>query len=283
MFNTEQRKYLVGAVGEQVVSAAEVMIKNGMTDVAVQFMQQNKLGAEDAAALKQFLAKAQPAAPKTVSFASVSGGAAPVVAAPVIDQHASILKHIAEALTVRRKDGQLIQQGSLAKRYRENLALWPTVDAFGRPFPSLVEICNMTKDVLKQHVTSSGFPKCSLDGLSYYIQEKEGHSLHILRAVNQQMLVDQEKENAEAAAAKRLPSQIVIDLKTVPIDIKAGDWRWYNGQRGSAAMYATVGQHEATCNMLGLIPVQYRALKPTVTVPAAEAPARARRSRKAAV
>jgi len=221
--------------------------------------------------------KAASGASKVVGF-KAAGPAAPV--APSVVRGVSIAEQVAALLTVTKQDGTVIKKG-LAKVYRDTPDAWPAVDCFGRPFPSLTEILAMPKVQAKDYFTGSGFPRVKLDGLRYYVHEKAGTSLTIKNQLLQQQADLQEAENAAAKASNRAPQPIVIDPATIPQDIKAGDWRWWNDVRGEGAQYDTPARHKETCARLGILPIQYERLASQPAVTAAPAPAK--RSRRAKV
>lgn len=176
--------------------------------------------------------------------------------------------------------------GKIAKLYKDNPSLWPALDCFERPMPSLEQILGMPKQEAQGYVTQSGFPKVTMDGMRYYIQEQEGCDMHTL--------YEMEKAHYESVRALPVEQRPTFDRTKAPVTIKAGDWRWWDGQIGPDAMYARPDQHLMTCEVRRKFPTQYLTLldsrKPVApvaavpvpgAVPAAPAaPAAPRRSRK---
>jgi hypothetical protein len=98
----------------------------------------------------------------------------------------------------------------------------PTVDGFGRPFPSLDDILGMSQANARKHFTNSGWPKVVVAGITFYM-------------------------NDSATEGSGADSNTLYGGT-----IKAGDWRAWNGVPGKAARYFLpqhVAQHLALSGM----------------------------------
>lgn len=92
------------------------------------------------------------------------------------------------------------KQFRLAKPIVTGEIPWPTVDCFGRPYPSVQEILAMGKSKGQRQFTNSGWPKTVVGSSTFYVQDSEGKSY-------------QDKPIAK------------------------GDWRMWNGRPGTEARY----------------------------------------------
>lgn len=246
IFTIEQVTYLTGElkVSGLLVNVVDELFSAGMVDQGLTVLRESKVPDDVLNTVHEFVSSL---VPKQVPQASPFAATKPVaVAGPVANASIATIEKL---LSYQNKPGKV------AARYHKDPSLWPTVDAFGRPFPSLATIAGLTKQDARTLLTGSGFPKCSLDSLMYYVQEQEGCDAHTLMRLQ-----------LDAMKAGQ-----VFDASTAPVTIKAGEWRWYNGKMGTEARYAKPEQHEATCAAQLVAPVQYLALKaaskPAVTAP----------------
>lgn len=264
MFNEAQAAFLKQHMTEQQFTGLTVIAGTGDLKSVAAYLTGTRLSPADQAMVVEDLKTKVPAKPAGYPTGgqppSAFAGTVAVVTAP-----GNIVQRIASLLTVTTKGGLVIAKG-LAKPYRDNPASWPTVDGFGRPFPTLEAIANMTKTDASRHITGSGWPKMVMDGISYFITDKAGPSLTVLNQVAQQELV----------------SGVKVDPATIPADIKAGDWRWWNERRNIAARYDVPARHREICALSGIVPVEYETLmssrQPATTAPTAPAAQRRRRS-----
>lgn len=203
-------------------------------------------------------------------------------AGPAATQGLDVVKIMAAKMTRTGRDGK-IYPGGLAAMFRNDLSLWPTTDAFGRPFPSLQVISTWDAAQIKRCVTTGGFPKCSLDSLNYMFGNKGGKSLFLLSQMHNRTVEAQMAENARAAAEGRAPLTVTLD--NVADDIAPNTWRGYNGAQRPADKYWLPSQHQQVCQLNQISPVEYAAImaaQPAAAVEPAQIPVPviAKRSRK---
>lgn len=128
-----------------------------------------------------------------------NGGAIATVVLPGGGQALSGLQSI-EALigTVMSRGREKVFK--LAKMYHDGTLAFPTVDCFGRPFPTVQEILAMPKTKAQRLFTNSGWCKVMTGSTGWYQSGEAGESF-------------------------------------LGSEIKAGDWRGWNGRVGSEARY----------------------------------------------
>ena len=92
------------------------------------------------------------------------------------------------------------KQFRLATPIKQGVVPWPTVDCFGRAYPSPQEIVAMPKSKAQRNFTNSGWPKTAIGSSTFYLSAEAGDS-----------------------------------YQGKPIAV--GDWRMWNGRPGTESRY----------------------------------------------
>lgn len=191
-FTPEQQAYLVAKVGQEKFAAFAALCSAGLAEQG-KVLVVPPLGNDD---WTKILSLGVEQAPQGFP----SGAASAQVATIGI---AAFNARIADTLTSRLRDGSVrFKHNGLAQEYLKGEIAWPTVDAFNRAFPTIEAVAAMSRQDMAQHLTSSGFAKCRLDGLLYFQHRNSG------------------KDNVLYGG-----------------DVPKGAWRGYNEQRGTAARF----------------------------------------------
>lgn len=246
-FNGEQQKYLVAKLGGELAAGLIAVAAVGAHG-SMRALVEPKLDAGDWAMIESLAVEA-----KAAGFPGTPG--TPGAAVPSIQGLHAAAVRLADLLSQRNRAGEIFRKhAGIAREYLDGKFSWPTVDAFGRPFPAPESIAAMKKVDASTYVTSSGFPKCKLDGVMY-MQHRNDDQTGVLG----------------------------------PVKIEAGSWRGYNQQGGTLARYWAPSYHAQCPSVLltGQPPAEYLALQakaPAASAPQPGLPAAApKRTRKATV